>query len=165
MDCKKCGNIIPNRVYIDGKCRNLSKRKYCLICSPFGQRRFNQPETKGKVCTRCQDYKLATEFYMRSDKGKLTSMCRLCFKLHDNRHVLKEECVSYKGGKCIRCGYHKCLAAFDFHHRDLREKDMQISSFRNRKMTDKTKHELDKCDLLCANCHREIHDELSNSLK
>lgn len=164
MNCKKCGDTIPNRVYIDGRSHNLSKRKYCLVCSPLGQRQFNKPETEGKVCSRCHNYKLAIEFYIRSEKGKLTSMCRLCFKLHDGKRALKEECVNYKGGECIRCGYSKCLAAFDFHHRDPQEKDVKISDFRKRKFTDEIKLELDKCDLLCANCHREIHDELSNPL-
>lgn len=65
--------------------------------------------------------------------------------------------VEYKGGKCQYCGYNKCLEALDFHHLDPRKKDFNMS---DRNLTcdwDKIKKELDKCILVCANCHREIH--------
>jgi hypothetical protein len=36
--CLKCNNSFPNRTIIEGKERTLNKRKYCLDCSPFGQK-------------------------------------------------------------------------------------------------------------------------------
>ena len=70
----------------------------------------------------------------------------------------KYEAVQSRGGKCERCGYNGNLAALDFHHRDPQTKNFQIDlrSFSNTNL-DTLKEELDKCDLLCANCHREIH--------
>lgn len=70
------------------------------------------------------------------------------------RTWLKEQAVAYLGGKCRGCGYHKCLAALDFHHRDPREKDFEISS----KMSwESIEPELRKVVLLCKNCHAETH--------
>ena len=67
---------------------------------------------------------------------------------------LKERSIAYLGGKCALCGYDKCPAALDFHHPDGREKDFSISSKTSWKAI---QTELSKCDLLCANCHREVH--------
>ena len=68
----------------------------------------------------------------------------------------KVKAVLYKGGKCQQCGYDGCYAAFDFHHRDPNEKEFLWSKCRGRAW-ETIKIELDKCDLLCANCHRERH--------
>jgi DNA-binding CsgD family transcriptional regulator/transcription elongation factor Elf1 len=72
----------------------------------------------------------------------------------------KKLLVEYKGGECERCGYNKCIDALEFHHKNKNEKDFSISgkswSF------EKLKNEVDKCILVCANCHREIHFEIKN---
>jgi len=67
----------------------------------------------------------------------------------------KIKLVEYKGGKCEKCGYDKCIRALDFHHIDPLQKDFDISS--NSYSFEKMKKEADKCILVCANCHREIH--------
>ena len=69
---------------------------------------------------------------------------------------LKQMAVSYKGGKCERCGYDKNIGALDFHHLDPKQKEFEISKVRHKSIED-IKEELDKCILLCANCHREEH--------
>lgn len=74
-----------------------------------------------------------------------------------HRHNVKEELVRYKGGKCEICGYNKCLGALDFHHLDPNQKDFNISNSKIYKNLDILKEEVDKCILVCANCHREIH--------
>ena len=76
------------------------------------------------------------------------------------RRKLKQIAVEYKGGQCSRCGYNKNIAAMDFHHRDPTQKDFGIACNGNTMSWAKMKVELDKCDLVCANCHREIHSEL-----
>lgn len=73
------------------------------------------------------------------------------------RRRLKVKAIAYKGGKCEICGYSKCPAAFDFHHVDPSVKDFGISG--NTRSFEKLRPELDKTMLLCANCHRELHDE------
>ncbi len=70
----------------------------------------------------------------------------------------KIELVEYKGGCCQVCGYDKSVRALEFHHIDPNEKDFTISgkswSF------ERLKNEVDKCVLVCANCHIEIHEGL-----
>ena len=79
-------------------------------------------------------------------------------KVSQRRRKLKEMSVEYKGGKCIICGYNKCIEALEFHHLDPSEKDFGISSKGLTRSWDKIKIELDKCICVCANCHREIHN-------
>ena len=78
------------------------------------------------------------------------------FHFNSSRRKLKEKLVEYKGGKCEICGYDKCIAALDFHHLDPNEKEYAICNG-DYKSFEKVKKEVDKCILVCANCHREIH--------
>lgn len=80
------------------------------------------------------------------------------------RSKLKEELVEYKGGRCEICGYNKCIEALEFHHLNREEKDFTISSYSNLSI-DKLKKEVDKCILVCANCHREIHHKENEEKK
>lgn len=74
------------------------------------------------------------------------------------RKRLKEMAVEYKGGKCQNCGYNQCLEALDFHHQDTKkDKNFGIASKGYTRSWKKVYEELDKCLLLCANCHREFH--------
>ena len=77
------------------------------------------------------------------------------------RKKLREMAVQYKGGKCQLCGYDKCVQAFDFHHLNPKKKDFGISQDGMTRAWTKTIKELDKCILLCANCHREVHVGIS----
>ena len=70
----------------------------------------------------------------------------------------KREVVNLLGGKCQNCGYSKCLAAFDFHHKEL-NKEEDISIMLNNNSKEKILKEAEKCILLCANCHRELHNK------
>ena len=74
------------------------------------------------------------------------------------RVKIKERAVKYKGGCCEKCGYDKCLWSLHFHHKNSNEKDFTING--KSWKWEIIKNELDKCILLCANCHGEIHEEL-----
>lgn len=74
----------------------------------------------------------------------------------ERRQKRKIEAIDYKGGKCSICGYDKCKEALDFHHINPDEKEFSISDKRDFKI-EKIKLELDKCILLCRNCHAELH--------
>ncbi|CAB4141303.1 HNHc domain containing protein [uncultured Caudovirales phage] len=82
--------------------------------------------------------------------------CKNKGAVHTRRKKLKLLAVKHLGGKCQNCGYDKCIGALEFHHRDPGEKDFQISNGNTRSL-DKLLVEVDKCLLLCANCHRELH--------
>lgn len=76
----------------------------------------------------------------------------------DWRKRKKIELVEYKGGRCERCGYNKLTQVLQFHHLDPKEKDFTISG--KSYSFERLKKEVDKCIMVCANCHIEIHEEL-----
>lgn len=61
------------------------------------------------------------------------------------------------GGKCQICGYNKCPNALEFHHVESNNKKEKPAYVIMRWSWERAKKELDKCILVCANCHREIH--------
>ena len=72
----------------------------------------------------------------------------------------KLELIKTKGGKCEICGYDKNIAALEFHHLNPSEKSFQLDARSLGNTTvEKLLKESDKCILVCANCHREIHNE------
>lgn len=79
-------------------------------------------------------------------------------RTNKRNHQLKREIVEFSGGKCVRCGYDKCIGALQFHHRDPSTKLFELSSMNlNRHTKEEKELEALKCDLLCANCHAEEH--------
>jgi len=76
------------------------------------------------------------------------------------RKKLKRMAVKYKGGKCLFCGYCRDVGALEFHHVDESKKSFGLSSRGLTRSWEKVKKELDKCVMVCANCHRELHSGL-----
>jgi hypothetical protein len=64
--------------------------------------------------------------------------------------------IEYKGGRCIGCGYNRYQGALELHHLNPLEKGFGIGDKGYTRSWIKVKAELDKCVLLCANCHREV---------
>jgi 5-methylcytosine-specific restriction endonuclease McrA len=82
----------------------------------------------------------------------------------NRRKALKQKSIDYLGGKCKICGYNKCHRALTFHHRNPQTKMFSITNaFTSTGGASSKwiilKAELDKCDLLCQNCHSELHDK------
>ncbi len=75
------------------------------------------------------------------------------------RKAMRLRAIGYKGGKCSRCGYDRCLGALEFHHTDGR-KDFSISQDGLTRSWARIEKEIEKCVLMCANCHREEHEKL-----
>lgn len=163
--CRKCSVEFPNRVFVDGKLKNVQNRKFCLNCSPYGGHNTVDltvvRNRLSKVCPRCKQQLPAGAFYNRRDGKDFSPYCKECTSEQtiERMRLFKEKCVAYKGGKCFRCGYVRCIDALEFHHANPKEKDLQLSAGKGYRF-DKAKVELDKCILLCANCHREIHAEM-----
>jgi len=99
----------------------------------------------------------------KSLQGRQRSFCSVSCKVTWNvtewRRRTKKKAVEYLGGQCVRCGYNKCLRSLVFHHRDPAEKEFQIASSHIRGW-ERIRKELDKCILLCANCHGEQHEDI-----
>lgn len=115
-----------------------------------------------KVCPRCKVSKTKDEYYVRKGrKGRssFSGYCKscVCANRTDRARAFKQKCVDYKGGECERCGYSAHNCALDFHHDDPSEKDFGIAYQRRTRFDEKIMAELDKCSLLCSNCHREKH--------
>ena len=116
----------------------MEKLKEIRTCKVHGETKFAYYEgAKRWRCLKCQSE--ATQ--RRRDKVKLIA-------------------IEYKGGKCCKCGYNKCVEALEFHHLDPTQKDFGIVSKGYTRSWSKIKAELDKCILVCSNCHREIHSGL-----
>lgn len=64
--------------------------------------------------------------------------------------------IEYKGGKCQLCGYSKYQGALDLHHLNQKTKKFGIADKGYTRSWSMVKEELDKCVLVCANCHREV---------
>ena len=166
VNCKKEFSIY----YIkDGIKKHSDKRKFCYDCSPVGGHN-TKPSFDGsikrkniskfttlttKFCKVCSKIKLIEDFY----DGHLT--CKICHTNNtlEKQRSLKKQCVDYLGGKCIICGYDKYQGALHFHHRDMSTKEFSLSH-KKRYSFEYLKGELDKCILVCANCHSEIHAKL-----
>ena len=76
------------------------------------------------------------------------------------RKKLREMAVQYGGGKCALCGYDRCDDALEFHHKDSSKKEFAISQDGLTRSWERVKDEIEKCVLVCANCHRELHNNL-----
>lgn len=79
-------------------------------------------------------------------------------------HTHKRELIEYKGSKCAICGtkYNgKNGAIFDFHHVNPNEKDFNITTVLRHysKIPERVWKEVDKCILVCSNCHRQLHSD------
>lgn len=116
------------------------------------------------MCLKCKEYKDKDQFYVVSKHNKpyIYPYCKLCNSIdRTNRaHKFKIKCVEYKGGKCSICGYSKYYGALEFHHLDKSAKDFDIAHRGIMKFNKVLTDELDKCILVCSNCHRELHAPL-----
>lgn len=119
--------------------------------------------TNGKFCPKCNEIKSIDNFYDRRGKIGGAGYCKSCMnnQRKDLFREFKQICVDYKGGKCENCGYDKYIGALQFHHIDPTKKDFALSRTKTVIFDDKTKKELDKCILLCANCHSEVHGDIT----
>jgi hypothetical protein len=91
--------------------------------------------------------------------------CKKCEYLYSRKYLenIKLKAIKYGGGECQKCGYDKCWNALHFHHVDPSKKEFSIfesrPGFKKVRDWEKLKLEINKCILLCANCHTEIHSE------
>ncbi len=161
--CQKCSENFPNTITIDGRRRNLQRRSFCLQCSPFGQHNTKdlcRPPVDPQrleyfICPNCRQTLQRSEFYWRRDEAARNTYCKACANKQtvERQQRLKKQAVVYKGGRCRNCGYDRYIGSLEFHHIDNKSKELDISHSRHTNF-EKLKPELDKCILLCANCHR-----------
>jgi hypothetical protein len=147
--CKRCGARFPNRAIVGGTSRNLSNRRYCLNCSPFGRHNTRQLHVydEDKTCKACRE---------PIPKGR--RYCHRCYQKRQ-RDKARSRVQKEVGFSCWRCGY-ECRKVFDsmeFHHVDGPKDFPPTLSEMARRPWQQVLVELRKCVFLCCRCGRE-HD-------
>lgn len=91
-------------------------------------------------------------------EGRGSYRCARCRseRVSEHRRKVKRILVSEAGGSCALCGYRRCPAALEFHHRDPAAKEFHLSLRGLGRSLDDLRTEACKCILLCANCHAEV---------
>lgn len=115
---------------------------------------------KTKYCPKCDSDKLVSEFYHKT-KTQLHPYCKQCFNNYCSERWIKKKinAIIYLGSKCNDCNIsypEYPYVVFDFHHINPNEKDFNWDKLKLQTQTTIFK-ELDKCLLLCSNCHRIKH--------
>lgn len=144
-----------------------------------GQRPLGKMSSmKKKRCSKCGKQKPVSEFGKRERRGKVecAAYCRLCMnayhverrknnpvarKAHRDgiarrRVELREELQAYKAERpCVDCGYHYNPWQMQFDHPVGSEKVGNVSDLVKKTATRKLWAEIEKCELVCANCHAD----------
>jgi hypothetical protein len=131
-----------------------------------GYHTSNKLDKDNQFCSCCKIKLNASNAYFRKNKQIYHSKCKNCFskETKDSRKNNKERAIEYKGGCCSRCGYDKNITSLEFHHLDPSQKEITPSKLINRKW-EILKKEIDKCVLLCSNCHKEEHQKIDDKTK
>ena len=115
-----------------------------------------------KTCTKCGT-EHPTSYFWKQSKAKdgLNTWCKSCITdgMREGARKRKREAIELLGGKCQRCSGVFHPAVYDFHHKDPTEKETSIAILLQSYAVDhyKVQQELEKCILLCSNCHRVVH--------
>lgn len=161
-ECGSCGEWKPIGEYKKAGKHHVSRCRDCLkiYAAQYRQR----PESKNMMAEYAKKYMANPENKKRANARQRRYNKTEKYKTQKNKNrrewslIQKRKAVDYKGGKCIICGYLKCLAALDFHHKNPLEKDgYGTGALKAHWSWEKNKIELDKCVLVCVRCHREIH--------
>lgn len=109
-------------------------------------------------CRRCGVVFTDENRYTTSSVGKV--YCKACFNWMRNEAFKdrKQQAIEHLGGECVRCGYDRYYGALHIHHVDPAKKS---PTFRRHKGWSwaRLEKELENCELLCANCHAEEHQQ------
>jgi DNA-binding CsgD family transcriptional regulator len=103
---------------------------------------------------RCRHHGL-TDFYVGPNGDYKCKRCRT-ERVAQWRRNAKDDLVREAGGRCVLCGYDRCLGALHFHHLDPDTKSFGLAMRGHTKAFEKLLAEARKCVLLCANCHAEV---------
>lgn len=130
------------------------------------------------ICCRCKNIKDETEFSFKNKKNNIRNKtCKICFKeirkkwyIKYKKNIIKKNILNKhknliwfenykKNMKCSKCG-ESHSACLDFHHLDPKNKKFGIGRIINSTYSIETiEKEIDKCIVLCSNCHRKLHFE------
>jgi hypothetical protein len=163
--CHFCGSVIQ---ITEGQKPSITRKK--RFCNHSCAGSFNNTKTpKRKLAGKCKTCCVpisATRKYCSETCRKIAASA-LPRKSDPIKYVVtwrqrtKQRAIQYKGGACQLCGYDRSSRALNFHHLDPSQKDFGIGGVS--RSWEAIQAELDKCILVCANCHAEIHDGMISS--
>lgn len=133
--------------------------KLISTCKGCGCEIINERKTKGRLKTWCSDKCRHQWRYQNDPKYKTSQQQRNTYDRQKRvAYERKWSAIQSKGGKCQQCGESR-PAMLCFHHRNPSEKKIRLDSRRFSNTNLKLLlEEVDKCDLLCHNCHQELHN-------
>lgn len=158
ITCTVCGKEFEaqktTKKYCSTECMNAARRKKYADMKAAGI----NPHAKSlptKECPLC-----GKTFTPKTPAANQRICCYDCMPdgVQLTRGAFLAKLKERQGGKCIRCGYDRCMKALEFHHLDPTQKDFTISNdhFKLKDAIEESK----KCILICSNCHKELHDNL-----
>lgn len=169
--CKSCNRSFKYYFYSEEKQKTIYlSRVYCYDCNPSGKRPKRLEDfiivngVQCKRCIYCNQSKSLDEFHMNESRSKRRdSGCSECRNRQksEKRYELKLRCLRHLGHKCVDCQLSNAHPAiYDFHHEG--GKDFSIGNelscgHNHEKAFVKLLPELNKCVVLCSNCHRLRH--------
>lgn len=128
-------NGVGRRRHVEGRELPVATR----TCRRHGQTPYVFQEHGGHRCKRCQAEAVARR-----------------------RRRVKELLVDEAGGRCVLCGYHRCLAALGFHHLEPGTKSFGLAQAGITRAIEELRREAEKCILVCSNCHSEIESGITS---
>lgn len=113
-----------------------------------------------KICSKCNRELPISNFHKngfdRNGNQKYRGYCKECANaLERARYLQKKKYIDNQKCKCAKCGDTRTYV-LDFHHKDKDEKEFTIGKIKKGSL-ELIQKEIDKCAVLCANCHREFH--------
>lgn len=121
----------------------------------------NKQTYHSKTCGICGSSKALSKYYSDADKRDgLCTYCKECAsqKANKNNYTWNLPIVAAKQGGCFVCGYDKCTRALEFHHLKREGKvgaPLAMAQRPKKYSPQDVLDELDKCVVMCSNCHRE----------
>lgn len=130
------------KTFLEG---NRKKTKICRSCG-------KETVTGTDICKTCfcKSRLGSGKYGLTLEDGRVNYVIK-------RKRILKDFYIEQAGGRCVKCGYDKCIGSLHFHHRNPEEKVFQLNVTNFSKPKESIEAEIKKCDLVCANCHGEIH--------
>lgn len=148
------------RMIVRRKSVSYSTIRYWLKKYNIKKRKKESKDDNVKICKICKVEKEIIDFF-KKDNNRYHTYCKKCSTIYHKKRLsdIKIKMILYKGGKCENCKLsleNSHYSVFDFHHIDPNQKDPKFTGIKSRKW-EKIENEINKCKLLCSNCHRMEH--------
>ena len=143
--CRVCKIEKPLEEFTKHKKMKFGYDYICLKCNRIHSSKYNKDNP--------EKYKLKCKRWYRKNTKKVTEERKRKYK---EIIKFKEKCKEEKS--CIKCGYNEIPQILQFHHRDEKEKNFTIAESASLGISlENLQKEVNKCDLLCPNCHYKLH--------